>query len=98
MLGNNFWGQENCEVVYENSLYVVVVTPMGWRKVGKETDRLLQEYAVVNKQYGTVEASANVLFTAITVAKSFTESYQDMIKEDKPNANIVGFPSKDRTE
>ena len=100
MLGNDFWQPVMTtpeSVVYENSVYVVVVTPTAWRDIGAASGRTLQEYAIVNKQYGVVEASSNVIYSAIMLAKQLTESYQDMMKEDKPNATIVGFPSKDRT-
>lgn len=100
MIGNEFWPQvEPTGVVYEDSIYVVIPTPALWREIGKDKlERTLLEYSIVNKRWGAVEGSANTLATAVITTKSLTEQYNELVREETPNANVVGFPGKNRPE
>lgn len=99
MIGNEFWTPvEPSGIVYEDSVYMVIPTPALWRELAKaKMERTLLEYSIVNKRWGAVEGSANTLATAVMTTKSLTEQYNEFCKEDTSNANVVGFPSKDRT-
>ena len=101
MIGNEFWTPleiSPLDVVYEDSVYVVIPTPALWRELAKvKLDRTLLEYSIINKRWGALEGSANTLATAVMTTKSLTEQYNEFCKEVTPNANVVGFPSKDRT-
>lgn len=100
MIGNEFWTpQEPAGIVYEDSIYVVIPTPELWREIGKaKLERTLLEYSIVNKRWGAVEGSANTLATAVITTKSLTEQYNELVREEAPNANVVGFPGKNRPE
>lgn len=101
MIGNEFWTPLEIPpdgIVYEDSVYLVIPTPALWRELAKvKMERTLLEYSIVNKRWGAVEGSANTLATAVMTTKSLTEQYNEFCKEDASNANVVGFPSKDRT-
>lgn len=96
MIGNEFWTPvEPAGIVYQDSVYVVIPTPELWRKIAKEKlDRVLLEYSLVNKRWGVLEASANTVATAILTTKSLTEQYNDLMKEDDSNANVVTLRPK----
>lgn len=102
MIGNEFWTPLEIPphlVVYEDSVYMVIPTPALWREVAKaKLERTLLEYSIVNKRWGAVEGSANTLATAVMTTKSLTEQYNEFCKEETPNANVVGFPGKNRPE
>ena len=101
MIGNEFWTPVEIppqDIIYEDSVYVVIPTPALWRELAKvKLERTLLEYSIVNKRWGALEGSANTLATAVMTTKSLTEQYNEFCKEDTPNANVVGFPTKDRT-
>ena len=101
MIGNEFWTPLEIspdQVIYEDSIYLVIPTPVLWREIAKaKLERTLLEYSIVNKRWGAVEGSANTLATAVITTRSLTEQYNEFTKEDAPNGNVVGFPSKDRT-
>jgi hypothetical protein len=102
MIGNEFWTPleiSPSDVVYEDSVYMVIPTPALWREIAKaKLERTLLEYSIVNKRWGAVEGSANTLATAVMTTRSLTEQYNEFIKEDTPNGNVVGFPGKNRPE
>lgn len=102
MIGNGFWTPleiSPSDIVYEDSVYLVIPTPALWRELSKaKLERTLLEYSIVNKRWGALEASANTLATAVMTTKSLTEQYHEFIKEDDPNANVVRFPGKNNPE
>lgn len=102
MIGNEFWTPLEIPpelIVYEDSLCMVIPTPALWREVAKDKlDRVLLEYSIVNKRWGALEASANTLATAVMTAKSLTEQYNELVREEVPNGNVVGFKGKNSPE
>lgn len=102
MIGNEFWTPLEIspgDIVYEDSVYLVIPAPALWRELAKvKLERTLLEYLIVNKRWGAVEGSANTLATAVMTTKSLTEQYNEHCKEETPNANVVGFPGKNRPE
>lgn len=101
-MGSDFWTQVEIKpeiIVHETRDYLVVVTPTFWRDRAREgSDRNLTEYSIINKQYGTIESGSNNLPSAIITCKTLQETLEDVTKKETRNANIVGFPSKDRTD
>lgn len=99
---SDFWKPvdfEDAKVAFESKDYLVVVTPAEWRAQGKEVDRTLAEFSVVNKVYGTVEAGMNALASAIITAQTLQETLDDLTKSrEVTNGNVVGFPGKNRPE
>ena len=85
--------------VWEDQDYLVVVTPTLWRQLARsDTDRNLGEYAVVNKQYGTVESTANNLPLAINTAKALQGAVNEIEEKGKPsNVETLRLVPKDPT-
>jgi len=75
--------------IWEDRDYLVVVTPTLWRQSARsETDRNLGEYCIVNKQYGTVESTANNLPLAISTAKTLQGAINQIEKEEGKPSNV----------
>lgn len=83
--------------VWEDNDYLVVVTPTLWRQLARsDTDRNLGEYAIVNKQFGTLEATANNLPLALSTAKVLQDAANQTEKEGKPtNVEALRLVPKD---
>lgn len=90
------------QTVFETPIYLVVVTPPGWRTLAREkTDRNLGEYSVVNKLYGTVESSAQNLPLAVTTATALQEAYDELVVKQvvgEDNGKVTSIFRKDRPE
>lgn len=99
----DFWKQAEItesNLVWEDRDYLVVVTPTLWRQLARsDTDRNLGEFCIVNKQYGTVESTANNLPLAISTAKTLQGAVLLIEKEGKPrNVEALRIVPKDPSE
>lgn len=83
--------------VWEDKDYLVVVTPTLWRQLARsDTDRNLGEYAIVNKHFGTLEATANNLPLALSTAKALQKAAYETENEGKPsNVETLRIVPKD---
>lgn len=96
---SNFWDMSLINpdmILFETQDYVVVVTPKEWRPLGKEIDRVMSEYSIMNKNHNTLEAQGNVSSTVVQFAKTMQEQW-DLQKEVK-NAPALKLVRKDDSE
>lgn len=96
-LNNDTWEVVSippCAVAYETKDYLVIITPSPWRKQAEKLKRVLYEFTIVNKTFGTLEGGLDHLPGSIFLTISLQESLDNTRKGQK-NASIVGFPSKD---
>lgn len=95
---SDFWKPvdfKEAQVAFQSRDYLVVVTPAEWRAQGKEVDRTLAEFSIVNKTYGTVEAGMNALPSAILTAQTLQDTLDDLTKSrEVSNGNVVEFSGK----
>lgn len=89
------------EIAYQTKDYQVIVTPREWREEPPLVDlkRSLCEYSIISKRYGTIEAGMNALPSAIITCNTLQDALDEIVGKttEVTNANIVEFPSKDRT-
>lgn len=76
------------ETIADTGKHVVILTPLDWIEFGKGVSKELGCYCIMNKEYCTVESTANQLAVMLQACLTLEVNLADVLSK---------LPSKERT-